>query len=46
MSTPREVGAHVERRETTDDLDALMSALPPAIVDRLSKVANRTDMGT
>jgi stage III sporulation protein SpoIIIAA len=34
----------VQRRETTDDLDALMSALPPEIVDRLSAVANRTDL--
>jgi stage III sporulation protein SpoIIIAA len=34
----------VERRETTDDLDALMEALPPEIVSRLSGVANRTDL--
>jgi stage III sporulation protein SpoIIIAA len=34
----------VERRETTDDLDALMAALPPEIVDRLTSVANRTDL--
>jgi stage III sporulation protein SpoIIIAA len=34
----------VERRETTDDLDALMEALPPEIVARLSSVANRTDL--
>jgi stage III sporulation protein SpoIIIAA len=34
----------VERRETTDDLDALMAALPPEIVERLSAVANRTDL--
>ena len=34
----------MERRETTDDLDALMAALPPEIVDRLTSVANRTDL--
>ena len=34
----------VERRETTDDLDALMEALPPEICDRLSGLANRTDL--
>jgi stage III sporulation protein SpoIIIAA len=34
----------VARRETTDDLDALMEALPPEIVDRLSGLANRTDL--
>ena len=34
----------MERRETTDDLDALMEALPPEIVDRLTSVANRTDL--
>jgi stage III sporulation protein SpoIIIAA len=34
----------VERRETTDDLDALMEALPPEIVSRLSGLANRTDL--
>ncbi len=34
----------MERRETTDDLDALMAALPPEIVARLSSVANRTDL--
>jgi stage III sporulation protein SpoIIIAA len=34
----------VERRETTDDLDALMAALPPEIVERLTTVANRTDL--
>jgi stage III sporulation protein SpoIIIAA len=34
----------VERRETTDDLDALMAALPPQIVDRLSALAKRTDL--
>ena len=34
----------MERRETTDDLDALMQALPPEIVARLSTVANRTDL--
>ena len=35
MSEERETGAIVERRETTDDLDALMAALPPEICDRL-----------
>ena len=34
----------MERRETTDDLDALMEALPPEIVSRLSGLANRTDL--
>jgi stage III sporulation protein SpoIIIAA len=34
----------VVRRETTDDLDALMEALPPEIVSRLSELANRTDL--
>jgi stage III sporulation protein SpoIIIAA len=34
----------VARRETTDDLDALMEALPPEIVDRLAALANRTDL--
>ena len=34
----------MERRETTDDLDALMEALPPEIVERLGAVANRTDL--
>jgi stage III sporulation protein SpoIIIAA len=34
----------VERRETTDDLDALMAALPPEIVERLGQLANRTDL--
>ncbi len=34
----------MERRETTDDLDALMAALPPEIVDRLGTLANRTDL--
>ncbi|HEX7173359.1 MAG TPA: AAA family ATPase, partial [Candidatus Limnocylindria bacterium] len=32
------------RRETTDDLDALMEALPPEICDRLRGLANRTDL--
>jgi stage III sporulation protein SpoIIIAA len=35
---------NVERRETTDDLDALMEALPPEICDRLRGLANRTDL--
>jgi stage III sporulation protein SpoIIIAA len=34
----------VARRETTDDLDALMEALPPEICDRLRGLANRTDL--
>lgn len=34
----------MERRETTDDLDALMAALPPEIVERLGQLANRTDL--
>ncbi len=32
------------RRETTDDLDALMEALPTEICDRLRALANRTDL--
>ncbi len=32
------------RRGTTDDLDALMEALPPEICDRLRNVTNRTDL--
>ena len=32
------------RRETTDDLDALMEALPPEICERLKRLANRTDL--
>jgi stage III sporulation protein SpoIIIAA len=35
---------NVERRETTDDLDALMEALPPEICERLRGLANRTDL--
>ncbi len=34
----------MERRETTDDLDALMEALPPEIVERLGAVSNQTDL--
>jgi stage III sporulation protein SpoIIIAA len=34
----------VARRETTDDLDALMEALPPEICERLRGLANRTDL--
>jgi stage III sporulation protein SpoIIIAA len=34
----------VERRETTDDLDALMEALPSEICERLRGLANRTDL--
>ena len=33
----------MERRETTDDLDALMEALPPEICERLRALANSTD---
>ena len=32
------------RRETTDDLDALMESLPPEICERLQRLANRTDL--
>ena len=32
------------RRETTDDLDAIMQALPPEICERLQRLANRTDL--
>jgi stage III sporulation protein SpoIIIAA len=34
----------VARRETTDDLDALMESLPPEICERLRSLANRTDL--
>jgi stage III sporulation protein SpoIIIAA len=34
----------VARRETTDDLDALMDSLPPEIHERLRGLANRTDL--
>jgi stage III sporulation protein SpoIIIAA len=34
----------VARRETTDDLDALMVALPPEICDRLRSIATRADL--
>ena len=38
-------GEHdVARRETTDDLDALMESLPPEICERLRSLANRTDL--
>jgi stage III sporulation protein SpoIIIAA len=40
----REASITVVRLETTDDLDALMEALPPEIVDRLGGLANRTDL--
>jgi stage III sporulation protein SpoIIIAA len=36
--------ASVARRETTDDLDALMEALPVEICDRLRSFANRSDL--
>jgi stage III sporulation protein SpoIIIAA len=35
---------NVTRLETTDDLDALMDALPPEIVARLRTFANRSDL--
>ena len=44
MIERREVKTNVERRETTDDLDALMEALPPEICNRLRGLANRTDL--
>jgi stage III sporulation protein SpoIIIAA len=34
----------VPRRETTDDLDALMEALPPEICERLRSLSDRTDL--
>jgi stage III sporulation protein SpoIIIAA len=34
----------VARQETTDDLDALLQALPTEIVDRLRSFANRSDL--
>ena len=34
----------MERRETTDDLEALMAALPPEIVERLSSLSKRPDL--
>ena len=44
MTTEGEAKRDVERRETTDDLDALMDALPPEICDRLRALANRSDL--
>ncbi len=44
MTKAKEANPDVARRETTDDLDALMEALPPEIVERLGAVANRTDL--
>ena len=44
MIARREAKTNVERRETTDDLDALMEALPPEICNRLRGLANRTDL--
>ncbi len=44
MSSDGEGRTKVQRRETTDDLDALMEALPPEIVARLAGLANRTDL--
>jgi stage III sporulation protein SpoIIIAA len=37
-------GSKVTRQETTDDLDALMEALPVEIVDRVRTFANRADL--
>ena len=34
----------VARREMTDDLDALMDALPPEICERLRSFASRQDL--
>jgi stage III sporulation protein SpoIIIAA len=34
----------VAHRETTDDLDALMEALPPEICERLAELSKRTDL--
>lgn len=39
-----EANDDVERRETTDDLDALMQALPPEICERLRPHASRADL--
>ena len=44
MTSGGEARPHVVRRETTDDLDALMESLPPEICDRLRGLANRTDL--
>ncbi|HEX6140082.1 MAG TPA: AAA family ATPase, partial [Candidatus Limnocylindria bacterium] len=37
-------GSDVTRQATTDDLDALLQALPTEIVDRLRSFANRSDL--
>jgi stage III sporulation protein SpoIIIAA len=37
-------GSRVTRRETTDDLDALMESLPDEIVERVRTFANRNDL--
>lgn len=37
-------GTRVARQETTDDLDALLEALPAEIVERVRTVANRADL--
>ncbi|MBA2264955.1 MAG: AAA family ATPase [Chloroflexi bacterium] len=44
MTSEGEARRDVARRETTDDLDALMESLPPEICDRLRGLANRTDL--
>ena len=44
MSNTGEGEHDVARRETTDDLDALMESLPPEICERLRGLANRTDL--
>jgi stage III sporulation protein SpoIIIAA len=37
-------GSGVPRRETTDDLDNLLAALPPEIVSRLTDLSDRSDL--
>jgi stage III sporulation protein SpoIIIAA len=40
----RKTASKVTKQETTDDLDALLEALPPEIVTRLRGFANRADL--
>jgi len=40
----RKTASNVTKQETTDDLDALLEALPPEIVARLRSFANRADL--
>jgi stage III sporulation protein SpoIIIAA len=40
----RKTASNVTKQETTDDLDALLGALPPEIVARLRSFANRADL--